>query len=93
MISDKVNIWPEIEAEGAALVIPDTVEGVRKGLATWLRYRPEEQAAFRERARRCFALRYERRAAGDHLLRLLQNPHDPCSERSTPTPAPAPASH
>ena len=36
LISDKVNIWREIAADGAGIVNPDTLEGTEKTLRQWL---------------------------------------------------------
>ncbi len=36
LISDKVNIWREIEADGAGIVNPDTPVGTEKSLRLWL---------------------------------------------------------
>jgi glycosyltransferase involved in cell wall biosynthesis len=36
LISDKVNIWREIEADGAGIVNLDTAEGTEKTLRSWL---------------------------------------------------------
>jgi glycosyltransferase involved in cell wall biosynthesis len=36
LISDKVNIWREIEADGAGVVNKDTVDGTVETLKQWL---------------------------------------------------------
>ena len=43
LISDKVNLWREIEADGAGLVAPDTLEGTRQLLGRWLALPAEER--------------------------------------------------
>jgi len=68
LISDKVNIWREIEADGAGLVGTDTVEGTLQVLQRWLDLDAGERAAMGERARRCFAQRYTVQAMADDLL-------------------------
>ncbi len=42
LISDKVNIWREIEAAGAGLVAPDTAAGAVSLLARWSAMTPQE---------------------------------------------------
>jgi glycosyltransferase involved in cell wall biosynthesis len=54
VISKKVNIWREIEASKAGLVCEDTIEGTKTALQRWSELAPEEIAALRGRARRCF---------------------------------------
>jgi glycosyltransferase involved in cell wall biosynthesis len=58
LISDQVNIWPEIEADGAGLVGFDTVEGTRGLLERWLHLPEQERDAMRLRAHACFEGRY-----------------------------------
>ena len=66
LISDKVNIWREIEADGAGIVRPDTVEGTIDALRTWLALTPEAQNSMREAGRHCFENRYRiERVAAD----------------------------
>jgi len=35
--SNKINIWREIEADGAGFVAPDSLEGTTKNLRAWFR--------------------------------------------------------
>ncbi|MFN6996501.1 MAG: glycosyltransferase, partial [Aquincola tertiaricarbonis] len=73
LISDKVNIWREIEADGAGLVAPDTAEGTAQLLQRWLALSSAERAAMRDRARGCFAQRFTVEAMADSLLSVLQH--------------------
>jgi glycosyltransferase involved in cell wall biosynthesis len=54
IVSNKVNIWREIEACRAGLVCEDTVEGTKASLGRWADFDPEEIAGLRDRARKCF---------------------------------------
>lgn len=66
LISDKVNIWREIEADGAGIVRPDTVEGTADALRTWLALTPEAQDRMRAAGQQCFENRYRiERVAAD----------------------------
>jgi glycosyltransferase involved in cell wall biosynthesis len=58
LISNQVNIWPEIEADAVGLVDEDTLEGTYRLLRRWLELRPEEREAMAARARPCFLRRY-----------------------------------
>lgn len=58
LISDQVNIWREIEADGAAFVEPDDLPGTERLLARWSALGAEERADFGGRARRCFTRRF-----------------------------------
>ncbi len=58
LISDQVNIWPEIHADGAGLVAPDTVEGTRNLLERWLALDGNQRQDMGAQARACFETRY-----------------------------------
>jgi glycosyltransferase involved in cell wall biosynthesis len=58
LISDQVNIWPEIQEDGAGLVAPDTVEGTRQLLGEWLELSSAQKQEMGRRARACFENRY-----------------------------------
>ncbi len=71
LISNKVNIWREIEKDGAGFVDEDTVEGTIRVLERWLNSTPTEQTQMSEQARHCFLQRFEIHGAADSLLRVL----------------------
>lgn len=68
LISDKVNMWREIEEAGAGLIVEDTVESTRRALQSWLNLPDSERAALRRRASACFSERYEARKAVAGLM-------------------------
>jgi glycosyltransferase involved in cell wall biosynthesis len=72
LISDKVNIWREIEADGAGLVANDTSAGTLDLLARWMALDASALAALRRNARPCFELRFHIEAASDSLRATLQ---------------------
>lgn len=72
LISDKVNIWREIEADGAGLVATDTAEGTLQLLQRWLALEPASRSAMAERARRSFAHRYTVQAMAVDLVAVYQ---------------------
>jgi glycosyltransferase involved in cell wall biosynthesis len=72
LISDKINIWQEIETAQAGLVAPDTLEGTTDLLKKWLNLPQEEQARMRANAVPCFEQNFEVRASAAHLIQILQ---------------------
>jgi glycosyltransferase involved in cell wall biosynthesis len=58
LISNQVNIWPEIEADGVGLVEEDTLAGTESLLRRWFETDPAEREAMAARARPCFLARY-----------------------------------
>jgi len=72
LISDKVNIWREIEAERAGYTEPDDLAGTTRLVERWLHTAPADREQMRENARRCFQQRFEIGRAADSLLRILR---------------------
>lgn len=72
LISDQVNIWPEIEGDGAGLVAPDTLEGTISLLERWLRLDEDQRREMRLRARACFETRYNLDQNVSELVRFFQ---------------------
>jgi glycosyltransferase involved in cell wall biosynthesis len=72
LISDKVNIWREIQGAGAGLVAPDTLDGTRELLTRWLTLDEPARAQTREQARVCFERHFHIAAAAESLLATLQ---------------------
>jgi glycosyltransferase involved in cell wall biosynthesis len=78
LISNKVNIWREIERGGAGLVGNDDEQGTSSLLQRWFSLNKAEQQAYCLRAHNCFASRFEIRRTANALVRLLQSqrPHN-----------------
>src|SRR2546423_1540009 len=74
LISNKINIWREIEADGAALVENDDLSGTINLLKRWLAIPADARAAMQQKARACFATRFEIERATDSLLAVIANP-------------------
>ena len=72
LISDKVNIWREVEAMGAALVEPDDLAGTARLLSRWMNLPPEQRATMREAARACFSERFGIHRAAAGLIDIIQ---------------------
>lgn len=63
LISNKVNIWREIDRGDAGLIAGDTVAEATSLLNRWLDLSDSERAEMRQRARACFLDNFEARAA------------------------------
>ncbi|MEJ2408468.1 MAG: glycosyltransferase [Novosphingobium sp.] len=72
LISDKVNVWREVEEDGAGLVSHDTVDGTAGMLSAWLALPPEARAAMRERARACYERRYQMASVAGRIDEIIR---------------------
>ncbi len=74
LISNRVNIWREIEADRAGYVESDDLAGTTRLLQRWMDTPPAEREMVRQNARRCFEQRFEIDRAVDSLLQILNEP-------------------
>jgi glycosyltransferase involved in cell wall biosynthesis len=72
LISDKVNIWREIEATGSGLVAPDDVEGCIGLLKGWATLSSEEKSRMSVSARGCFESHFDIAVTSERYFALLQ---------------------
>lgn len=72
LISNRVNIWREIEADDAGFVDEDTVNGTVRNLHRWLALDANGYADMSERAQQCFASRFHVQRAAERLVEILQ---------------------
>jgi glycosyltransferase involved in cell wall biosynthesis len=72
LLSDKVNIWREVEADSAGFSAPDDAPGTLDLLRRWLSLSAEARAAIRERARQCFENRFQIDRAAAALAEKLR---------------------
>jgi len=72
LITNKVNIWREIEADHAGLVVNDDVESIAAGLRKMCAHSPEQRESMAYSARECFRKRYDLERNSMDLLRLLE---------------------
>ncbi|CAN5388196.1 glycosyltransferase [soil metagenome] len=71
LVSNRVNIWREIEEDGAGLVAPDDEEGTADLLAHWQAMRPADQEVMRKRALACFHRRFRMSGVAERFERVL----------------------
>jgi glycosyltransferase involved in cell wall biosynthesis len=88
LISDKVNIWREIEADRAGFVGKDDLKNTVAGLSCWMNLSETERLQMRERARACFLKRFEIKGAAETLTAVLrsvisQSPRDIAEEAAS----------
>jgi glycosyltransferase involved in cell wall biosynthesis len=73
LISNKVNIWREVQDDGAGLVESDDATGTCRLLERWLNLDKPARQAMRQRARTCFETRFEIRKAAANLLETFRS--------------------
>ena len=73
LISDKVNIWREVQASGAGLVAPDTLQGTLQLLTTWQSMSAGERAGMGVAARALFMRSFTVDAMAQGLLDVVQS--------------------
>jgi glycosyltransferase involved in cell wall biosynthesis len=73
LITDKVNLWREVDAAGAGIVCPDTQEGVDELFERFAAMTPDDRAAMGARARDCYLKHFRIEAAGDSILAEMRS--------------------
>jgi glycosyltransferase involved in cell wall biosynthesis len=71
LISDKVNIWREVQSHGAGIVAPDTEEGTLKLLQEWLSLTSDQRSTMGRNARALFEERFTVDAMAAGLLDVV----------------------
>lgn len=71
LISNKVNIWREIQDDSAGFVDSDTVEGTVRNLQSWLLLQPSDYVAMSERAWGCFETQFHIQRAALRLNEIV----------------------
>jgi glycosyltransferase involved in cell wall biosynthesis len=73
LISDKVNIWREIEMDGAGFVASDSLEGTVKNLGAWFDLDVQKRIDMAIHATMSFQRRFTAEAMAKSLLRVLED--------------------
>lgn len=81
LISDKVNIWQEVDRDAAGIVDEDTVDGTLASLRQWLHLPPAQRVAIGQNARSCFLRRFTLDAMAVTLLQALEGDGAPMPMR------------
>ena len=74
LISNRINIWREVDQDGAGYVESDDFSGTVRLLNRWIAAPQNVREGMRVNARRCFEQRFEINKAVDALLRVLNEP-------------------
>lgn len=73
LISNKVNIWKEIESDGAGFIGNDDLAGTISVLQRWLATSSAEKEKMRINAQQCFLNRFEISAVASNLVELISS--------------------
>lgn len=72
LISNKVNIWREIEFDDAGFVDDDSIEGTTRNMQRWLTMDANSYFQMSERAKKCFSQNFHIRKVAKRLLEIIQ---------------------
>lgn len=72
LLSDQVNIAPDIAADHVGIVEPDTLQGTLQLFRRWIGLTPEERARMYEQASITFRTRYDMRENAKTILGLFE---------------------
>ena len=72
LISNKVNIWREIQEDEAGFVDEDTAAGTVRNLRRWLLMDAAAYSQMSGRTRQCFAQRFHIRRAAERLVDIIR---------------------
>ncbi len=72
LISNKVNIWSEIQSGAAGLVEEDTLAGTHALLEQWLSMSVEERSAMAQAAKQVFQTNFDIRESTKRLVQTIQ---------------------
>jgi glycosyltransferase involved in cell wall biosynthesis len=71
LISNQINIWREIELEGAGLVGDDTLTETTNLLERWISFNEAEKTSMQTRAKNCFVKLFAKGPASKRFLEVL----------------------
>lgn len=71
LISNRINIWREVDQDGAGYVESDDFSGTLRLLNRWIAAPQTVREGMRANARRCFEQRFEINRAVNSLLAVL----------------------
>ena len=73
LISNKVNIWREVQSNGAGIVGANDLEGTCAVLQTWQTMYRQQRSDMRQHARDCFLQNFEIHTAAKFLISTLSS--------------------
>ncbi|WP_174583002.1 glycosyltransferase [Candidatus Methylacidithermus pantelleriae] len=72
LITKSINIWREIESDGAGMVCDDELRSLTGSLQAWIQIPQVKRVQYAEKARRCFENRFWIRRAAEFLLGIVR---------------------
>jgi glycosyltransferase involved in cell wall biosynthesis len=72
LISNKVNIWREIEEDAAGFVADDTLAGTIMNFERWLKLRPTEYQEMQTHSKQCFKKHFHVQRAAEQLIEIIK---------------------
>lgn len=72
IVSNKVNIWCEVDAYGAGMVCDDTIDGLRDALFQWAALDRAKIAALKMRSKHCYESRFSCDVMAEAALRIVE---------------------
>lgn len=72
LISRKINIWREIQEDGAGLVASDTLAGTFELLNSWLNISADDRETMRSKARLCYEKRFQFKSFWTRYLSIVK---------------------
>jgi glycosyltransferase involved in cell wall biosynthesis len=72
LISNKVNIWPEVQASGGGFVANDDLAGTIELLERWLQLTPQEHESMKRRARKGFIEQFASSVVLEQFISVLR---------------------
>lgn len=89
LISNQVNIWPEIQKDGVGLVDDDTLDGTERLLRSWIGMTQEQRDAMAARTEETFHRRYSIAGAASAIMDAFFTEKEDASEPESTTKASA----
>ena len=71
LVSDKVNIWREVDASQAGLIAPDTLSATRDMILRFFALLPDERAQMANAARIGFLRHFDAKVAGRNFAQAI----------------------
>jgi glycosyltransferase involved in cell wall biosynthesis len=72
LISDKVNIWREIQEDGAGIINRDTLKGTEETLLQWLAMDASNRQKMARQAKQTFEQRFTVEAMASSLIEVIE---------------------
>lgn len=82
LITNKVNIWREVESSGAGICTTDDEDGLRRGLETMCSLSKNDRATMADNARACFVDRFDLDKNAQKFLTLVAELKEDASIRT-----------